>query len=131
MAIQTTEGNTIVYQLGLIAVFEQPAKIGAIIYSVYQVDKNGDPIKFYNSHIDKDRAEKEALVIISDIAVNNTVGSGIDPVAVPGLLNRLKQLRSDMNQLLGTVLAGKEVSDTFVQCVINDIEKAIKSAEIK
>ena len=48
--------------------------------------------------------------------------------AAPRMLNRLKQLKSDMNQLLETVLKGGEVSDTFVQNKINEINKEIQNA---
>ena len=130
MARQATQGNTIVYQLGLIAVLKQPAKKGRDIYSVYQVDKNGNPIKFYNSHTDQDRAEKETLVIVSDIAVNNTVGKGIDPKSVPALLQAAKNALADLAGIMPEFEpSGERTHPAWT--TINELEAAIKSAKLK
>ena len=91
--------------------------------SGYSIRNNtGIIVRVYQHEGDKGEGE-EITTLICD-AVNNTVGKGIDPNAVEGLLIALKSA--------GKLLApGTHPSEIARSTVYSILIKAIKSAELK
>lgn len=73
-----------------------------------------------------DRSEANAALICD--AVNNTAGSGIDPNAVPGLLEALKEAK-DLLHTLRVESLYRAHNQRKKQ--MDKIEQAIKSADLK
>lgn len=86
--------------------------------------------EFFKYPSGKSTGFQEDITVIADFPISKTSEANAKLIAsAPKMKNCLKQLRSDLNQLLETVLDGKEVSDTFVQNKINEIDTVLKATE--